>query len=295
MTTRFKTGANVITWIGVIVLAVAAGCKSEEVPGAWVPEPIQVDGNASEWTSQSLSSYGDEGVVLGICNDSDQLYIHVRFRDPAWAHAIRMGGLKLWIDPKAEKNKTLGMEYRGGPPPSELFANRGGMGRGEPSDDRMQRMRDMQGRMEDQLLFTDSENRIDQVPIAVDASSGPVARFDTTLGFYSYEFSIPLADSRSGLYGLGLQPGQPISIGAIWGDMDRRQKMGGPGGGPPAARGGIGGGFGGKGGGMAGGMERRGGGMPPGGMQPPEKQEFWLKTTLALPPESSATAASSEM
>jgi len=84
-------------------------------------------------------------------------------------------------------------------------------------------------------------------------------------------------------YGIGAKPGQAICLGFEWGGVrmgDHRRMM-------QERGGGHGGGWG---GGMEGGRPGEGrGGMEGGrgdpGMRPPEKQEIWVKTSLASSPE----------
>ena len=69
----------------------------------------------TEWPSGSTVYFEDSGVQLGLRNDSQNLYILFRFGNQAWARAIRMGGLTLWLDNSGKKKKDIGIRYNGGP------------------------------------------------------------------------------------------------------------------------------------------------------------------------------------
>ena len=267
------TGLALLTFAGMIMVT---GCKTQEVPNHWSTLPIQVDGKMTEWTGIPTTYFKDEGAVLGLCNDSENLYIHFRFTNPTWAQAIRMTGLTLWIDANGKKDKDVGIRFHGGPSLTELMAASSGGRLDNLPQEQKQRLLEREAQTTDRLIFFDKSYYV-EASIPIDGSKGPAAGYDTSMGFYLYEFSVPLQESAVQLYGLGAQPGQTICIGAEWGGVsglrsERQQRgsmsgsRGGMGGGPP---GGMGGGRGGKGGGR---------------IQPPEKQEVWVKTQLALPP-----------
>ena len=74
--------------ITLAMLIFLAGCKTQEVLGRWSAEPIHVDGKMTEWIGVPTTFFEDEGAVLGLCNDNQNLYVHLRFRNPMWAQAI---------------------------------------------------------------------------------------------------------------------------------------------------------------------------------------------------------------
>ncbi len=271
------TNSRALALPALAVFALLAGCKTQQVPSVWALEPIVVDGKMTEWTDKPITYFEDQGAALGFGNDSENLYIHFRFTNPSWARAIRMTGLTLWIDTSGKKNKDVGLRFHGGPAMEELPA----VSRERRSDGltRQQKEQLLQrdAMSHNQLIFFDQSYYV-EAGIPTDGSRGPAAGYDTSFGFYSFEFSVPLTGSGVQFYGLGAQPGQTISIGAEWGDMSslRREGMGRDG-----MRGDMGGGRGGMGGGRGG----MGGGQRPGGMKPPEKQEVWVKIELALPSE----------
>jgi hypothetical protein len=260
----------------VLVLAGTGDCKTREVSSYWTAEPIRVDGKRTDWSEDMPVNYfEEEGVVLSLCNDSENLYILFCFSDSKWAGAIRMTGLKLWLDAKGKEKKDFGLRYNNGPSLSETqTARRGGYSDDIPPEAK-QRMMQRMTPPTIQFTFIDRKNGI-EMEIPTDGSEGPAASFDTSMGLYSYEFSIPMPQSSIQYYGMGAKPGQTISIGAEWGDMGNFKGMGGP---PGGMGGGHPGGRGGRGGGMGSGRGSRGEGM-----QTPKKQEVWVKVKLALPP-----------
>jgi len=249
------------------------GCKSEEVTTSWSNQTCQVDGKIDDWMEYPSKYYDDQAAALSLRSDDKNLYILFRFKDEQWARTIRMSGLTIWIDRDGNKSKKLGIRYTGGP---EGLAGPGGPGGREgsmPGRSRESMPQSMKP-PEEALVFFD-ESRILEVSVPLNGERGPAARCDTSMGFYAYEFRIPLSDTIVRSYGLGATPGQKLGMGAMWGHMSAATDKGRPSGG----RGGMGGGP--PGGGRGGGM-----GGPPDGMQRPdvpEKQEVWFKTVLATP------------
>jgi len=273
----------------VLLLAPSIGClAAEKVTTHWASQPVQVDGDGSDWENYPIKFFRDQEISIGLANDSTNIYVLMRFRDPQWMRTIRMTGLNLYFDNKGGKKKRFTLTYRGGPDPSQLreIDTLGMSQRGMEMPDEMkgrmeEKMRERQGR--EFVCAIDGE--IFDKAIPTDGSEGPSAASGYEAGFFTYEFRVPLQEHVVRFYGINAPPGKKIGIGLVWGDMSElKQNMredgprgGRMGGGTP---GGMGGGP--PGGGMGG---PPGGGMggPPGGGERslPEKQEIWIKTQLS--------------
>ena len=274
-----------LAFVGLILMG---GCKNTEVQSQWSAEPVKVDGEMTEWPSGSTVYFEDPGVQLGLRNDSQNLYILFRFSNQAWAQAIRMGGLTLWLDNSGKKKKDIGIRYNGGPSLSDSGMQKRGMAsQGGFLDSLTPELKErlMQWQKKDmadqlQVIYKKSGQ---EIFIPTNGSSGPAVSFGSPQGTYTYEFSIPLEKSDVSHYGIGAQPGQAISLGLEWGGMsesDRKRVGEERGGGPPGGgRRPPGGG-----GGTPPGGGPPGGGRGGPGMQAPEKQEIWVKTLLASSP-----------
>jgi len=98
--------------------------------------PITIDGSNSDWADIPTIYFEDQQAVLGVANDSDNLYLLMRFHDPKWVRTIKMSGLKIYVDAKGGESKDVCIRYLGGPDlaslqPADLGRGRGGSGRGE--------------------------------------------------------------------------------------------------------------------------------------------------------------------
>lgn len=285
--------------------AIALG-KGIDISSPWAMQAPILDGQTNDWPDQSSMFIKEKDVLVRVCNDSQNVYVMLGFRNAQWAGIIKRSGLTLKLDPQGKNKDAFTLKFVDGPSLEQIRALRGedstnneqGMGQMPPDMGDRPEMGDHRGgrdmKMEKAFICSKKGYLIDK-PIPTDGSQGPAAGFGLENGFFAYEFKIPLGESSARYYALGTKPGQKISIGLVWGEMAKgkmgggRHSMGSDEGGPPD---GGGGGFpGGGGGGMPGsGMGGRGGGMggPPGGgpggkSNMPEKQEIWLKALLALP------------
>ncbi len=250
------------TRTAVITLIILFGqfeIKAVDLESSRISEKITVDGKIDEWLKLPSQFFEDEKMSFAISNDNENLYFLFKTREKKVAQQIKVTGVSFYIDIKGKKKKDFYIKFQGGPKFEERTKKKG-------ADDR-DRFRCF---IKDRILEKD---------IPLDGSQGPSAAFDTSYGFYAYEFSVPLRKSEVRNYGLGLTDQKKISIGIVWGEFDKSKKRRGAGFG--------GGGHGSQGGGQMGGGRGGGGGQrgfgPRGDRKKGDfkKQEIWL--TIILP------------
>ena len=253
----------------------AAGKDFSDIPVEWTANPITIDGQMGDWSDLSTRFLGEPKAAVGLACDSTHLYLILRFQDSRSAGIIKRTGLKFWIDPEGKKKEIFMLNYRGGPTPEQMQLLSGDTGGYRPDGGMFPG--DRPGG--DKRLFTCAiKDRVEPKSIPVSGTEGPQASFGMDQGFFVYEFAIPLDEGGVRYYGLGVLPGDEISIGVFWGDMNEmRQRDGG------MPSGGRSGGMGGRMGGGRGDMGGKGGGR--GGMdsnrpERPQPVEFWIKTEL---------------
>jgi hypothetical protein len=270
---------------------IVLGCKgADKLASHWTSTPIAVDGDATDWDSIPIVYFEEEQTTVGLCNDSANLYLLMRFRDPLMVRVIRMTGLHLYVDNQGGTNERFSLTFRGGPDPERMraFDSLAPGLRNEQFQEHMDELREKRGAE----FVCEIKDHLYEKPIPVDGSEGPAAASAISQGLFVYEFRVPLRKSDIRYYGIDASPGLKIGLGARWGDMgdlpgrpEGGGFTGGMGGGMQPPDGGIGGGppgGGGMGGGPAGGRRRDRPEMP-------EKQELWIKTTLAVGPSNDAT------
>ena len=279
--------------VGAIVLPIlgffSSYAKTPDILSHYTDQPIIVDGHIDDWNGLPTTFLEDKGAVIGLANDSQKLYVQIRFREPVYARVIHRSGLTLYFDSKGGKSKDIGLKFVGGPSMAEI---REASPQREDSGAEMENSFPRGGASHDQMrnrndtVFTyfDKKQLIDAT-IGIEGVNGPQVAWGMDHGFFVYEFAIPLAESKVRDYGLGLEPGKKLGIGAEWGG--RPEGMGDQQG-PQLSTGG----FPGEGGGMMGGGDEDGMGPRSGGREGERsggdamrkaftKQEFWTKTTLA--------------
>ncbi|MCK5126157.1 MAG: hypothetical protein KAR42_07865 [candidate division Zixibacteria bacterium] len=274
---RHRTSFCAVGILFVALLIFSYGCKSENINSQWVNKPITVDGKMEDWADIPVTYYEKEDVGLGVCNDSQNVYILFKFRDPRWLRVIRVSGVSVWIDRSGGKNKEFGIKYNGLPSSIDIEALQSGKGFNRQTENPMPDRMNLFDKLPVELRLYDKESIFKEAIIAEDGTEGPHIECDTSMSFFTYELSFPLPESENRFYGIDTKPGSEISIGFIWADMPSKRP-------PMDNRGGMqGGGMsgGGKGGGRGGSGGRGSGGMG-GNRQMIKKQEIWMKTKLAV-------------
>lgn len=279
--------------LGILVFS---GC-GKKITSVWTVKPIKVDGDNSDWNEIPRSYDEDHGVLFGMCNDADKLYILFQFRNNQYLMSAAQNGFKVWLNPDGSKKKQYGIRYVCNPPQEAMQDMMQRRISNMPPEMRS-RVNDMNRNIPEQILVMRGEDE-PGVSIKADGTEGPAAKLGECQGVFVYELAIPLDNAGANLFGIGTEVGSEIMAGLEFGGMDRKKMAdapqqkgargsGGmpPGGMPPggAGRGGAGGrgapGGGGMGGGPPGGFPGKGGKA---GMQDMSSKEIWVKCALAEP------------
>lgn len=274
-----KENLPLIIAIAVALVVSAGGCGGGEIETQswWTDSTIVVDGKPEDWAGFPMDYFEEAKASLGLRNDAENLYILLRFRDEPLTGFLQRQ-VTLWIDKTGKKKKDFGIRYSGSAALAHSFPREG------LTSEQKERFQHRESETQGTITVLEKEKSI---LIASSGKQGPAVATTCQQGFYCHEVRIPLQKSDSIPYAVGATLGEEISIGAELGasreDLEEMmQERGGmPGEGTP------GGGM--PGGGMPGGRRTGGGGPggggPGGGGQMPEKQEIWLKVTLASRPE----------
>ena len=264
-----------------LLILIVSGCNNIELPGSWASNPIKIDGNIQDWNDLPTSYFEEQDMMTAISNDSSFLYIHFRTRDFMTASLIRRTGLKIYIDKSGKNKKDFFVKLNEGPKKPIATQSMGDAGNSKKGA-KFGREFPQNGRDSRPRLTCCIKDRIVEKIIPFDGSEGPSAAYDTSYGFYSYEIAVPLDWGSTMHFGLDVELGQKISIGAEWGDMgDMKNSM------KSHGDSGMKGGGGRSGGGKGGRAGRSGGGRGTGGgpsrSDLPGKQEIWANVLLAEP------------
>jgi len=259
--------------IACITLLQLTSCKDIKIPSHWTYQPIQIDGKFNDWAEIPTSYFEEENVVLGLANDSDNLYIIFRFRDMNRLRTVKTSGITIWLNSAGNKNKDFMVRYRGGPSYEEIRKIDSALLSLNSDSNKLRRF--APGKRNSPNIFTCFvKNRIIEKEIHTDGTNGPSVAYGIEQGFCVYEFSIPLKESEMRYYGINADPGKTVGVGIKLSELSKRgtkqnnyefgQRRGN-----------------GKGGGMGKGGGRRGG-FKGNQQRLIEEKEIWIKTILAV-------------
>lgn len=253
------------------------GCASmKQLESTTLDRTIAVDGSDADWQG-AIIPVEDKDLSMGLRHDDDFLYLALITRKPEHIRQMVAMGMTVWFDPKGGKDKHMGIRF-----PLGLLETDGDlqmlMPGGRTPDVDMMQERFAQSLGELEIVY---EGEAEGFRTDVDALQRVEVAAVLEGGMFIYELKMPLRETGSYDYAIGLKASRMIGIGVETPELDREamreQMMRGGGGRRPG--GGMGGG-GMPGGGMGGGMP--GGGMGPGGMPSlPSPVKLWVQVTLS--------------
>ncbi len=96
-----------------LIAGALAGCSSAmEMSSDSVSPTLQVDGKANDWEGK-LYIFKDKGLLVGVQDDSADVYVCLEGLDPATSRGMMRGGVTVWFDPGSGDSNLLGIHYGG--------------------------------------------------------------------------------------------------------------------------------------------------------------------------------------
>jgi hypothetical protein len=267
-----------VALLSLVWVSPAAG-KDLEIISTWASPTMAGDDLRSDWPGATTILLDKQEVLIGVGNDSQHVFLRFGFKNREWARLIQLSGLTIWLDGEGSKGKDFKLTFTGGPSMTKIMDVAGRDSAGVTagmSPDLQGRMKQGEAGKADSFTCYQKEYYVEE-PIPMDGTKGPKAAYGIDNGYFIYEFAIPLEKSSVKIYGLGVPPDRTISVGLMWGGLDRKKMMDDM----PDRDDGI---FTGNIGGLpTGGRPEGRGGFPPGGRMgghKPKKQEVWLNVRL---------------
>jgi hypothetical protein len=213
-----------IALIGILALAVAAPVLTAQdaaVHSVWAAQPPKIDGASKDWEGQALAEAEKGGVQYALRNDGNNLYILFVITDAKLRSTIEELGLTLFIDPAGQESKDYGILFRR----KRITANESIAlleKQGPVSDEQKDKMRATPFY---NYYFTEVVNKKGEMVPVPAGVAGPPAMFKFAAEKKSlvFELMIPLQRTNPALPGLGLGPGQAVSLGFEWGGPTEAQ------------------------------------------------------------------------
>ncbi|HUL43601.1 MAG TPA: hypothetical protein VLY03_04520 [Bacteroidota bacterium] len=266
-----------------ILPIIISGCGSTpELQSSWNRNEIVVDGNGSDWKSNTYY-LNEQHVTVGIRNDDSDLYVCLMSEESQFRRQLMGLGFTIWFQADGSDNK-LGIHYPIG------FAAQGRSGQPPAGDENQPEGPDemMQSALQQlEVLGPGKDDR--QEFSTLQRIPGITAKVGVGQGNVVYELKVALHKSTDSPYAIGAEKDK-IKLSMESGVPGERRsgggyERGGNEGGEPPEGGGGGGGF--RGGGRrGGGMGRGGGGRSQGSERP---QQFKFEATIRLATSSTAS------
>ncbi len=190
--------------IAALATALLAGCGGAAPLTSSAPgELIVVDAQLNEWGGKLKTLSSQDGLLVGVQNDDNHLYLSLSTRNAASIGSIMRAGLIIWVDPAGGKEKTFGIRFPLGLSMDETGERR--LGEGAAAD----RVRIERSTQEVEIIGADGQvirRHKDSIP-------GIAAAVEADRGVLTYEIQVPLAHTDGVLYAIGTKPGQEIGVG----------------------------------------------------------------------------------
>ena len=192
------------------------GCNRLEFGSQWSEYPISVDGDDTDWETQTLHQLESMPVSLGLRNDEEFLYLLFLVDNPMMAQNLRAAGISLWFTRENEKLPNLKLHYAGSdtlwpdPDPHDSFWE-------SLTADQKTRFRRRRREMENMIRVVYEDESL-QIPSG--GSKGIAAATVSGQGLLGYEFMIPIQRDENRPYAIESKPGATIEIDIMLGDIE---------------------------------------------------------------------------
>lgn len=214
-----------IVMIGVLALAAAAPiliAQDTTVRSVWAAQPPKIDGASKDWEGVALSAAEKGGVQYALRNDGNNLYLLFIIGDAKLRSTIEELGLTVFIDPTGQESKDYGILFRR----KRITANESIAlleKQGPVSDEQKDKMRATPFY---NYYFTEVVNKKGETVPVPAGVAGPPAMFKyaTEKKSLVFELMIPIKRVHPALPGLGVGPGEPVSLGLEWGGPTEEQR-----------------------------------------------------------------------
>lgn len=108
--------------LSLMTLTVLVGCSSSKhaITSERVLQPVAIDGAHAEWGTSLRPVPDESGILYGVRNTDDRLYLIVVATGEEAARRIAVGGMTVWFDTEGGQEEVYGIRY-----PVGLFRSRG--------------------------------------------------------------------------------------------------------------------------------------------------------------------------
>jgi hypothetical protein len=193
------------------------GCSSMDITGSkWADEPVTIDGMNDEWKNKNFV-VKDENIMVGIQNDSNNLYLMLTTGDRSKQMQILARGFTIWFDKNGGNDKTLGIKFPIGLSRPGLMPTQGNQ---DDSSDRMDML--FQRVQANTMIEILGPGENDSKTVELPEAKGISIKMGRQNGVLVYEMEIALKKSSDNLYAIGVNNlSSPIGVGFETAEMNR--------------------------------------------------------------------------
>jgi hypothetical protein len=201
------------------LLSGPALAKDEQVTSTWTASAPKVDGQAEDWAGLSRSLDKSSQVEYAVCNDGENLYVLLIFKNPRSLSTIGLTGITLFFSPEGKRDKDRGVRFiRRDVDANQLIAALEKQGQ-TLTEERKQELRARnQYRLYDSHIIDGDGKTIAQA-VGSGRSLPPVFRVGSEGSAVVYEFRLPLSGREDHPAAIGTAPGRALKVGFEWGGM----------------------------------------------------------------------------
>jgi hypothetical protein len=199
-----------------------AAAQDKIISSAWAAPAPKIDGASKDWEGIVLADAEKGAVQYAFRNDANNLYVLFVIADQKTRSTIEELGLTLYVDPAGQESKDYGIQFRR----KRITANESIAlleKQGPVSDEQKDKMRATPFYNYYFAEVVDKKGDVVPVPAGV---AGPPAmfKFSTEKKNLVFELMVPLQRLAPALPGIGIAPGEAVSLGFEWGGPTEAQR-----------------------------------------------------------------------
>ena len=199
----------ILLFIVALLCSMLAGCKTKIMTSIYTDQHIKIDGDITEWDNIPVYQIEYPPIYMSLCNDEENLYVMLSFKNRQMVQWFQMTGVTLWLDNSGKKKKEFGVrltDYM----PLERTRRRDENINEERRPPGNQRFRKFMENRVDGLSFVTGEG---EVILPTKRENEPFGDFKTSIGNQTLEFKIPIKKNNNNVIGLEVLSKGNVSIG----------------------------------------------------------------------------------
>ncbi len=205
----------------ILLISGLAGAKDDVISSAWASQPPKIDGASDDWAGTTLSLWDKGDVDYGFCNDADNLYVILVFKNPKFLSTIERTGVDIYFSAAGKKEKDYGILFR-----KKLVSAEEAIAMIEKQKPLSEEQKaQLRAKPEYNIYHSEVVNKktgSTEIPPS-ETSRLALFRYSPQQKTLVYEFAIPLDRVNELAAGVGARPGDAVTVGFEWGGPTEEQ------------------------------------------------------------------------